>query len=360
MVAVAMTGLLLLLFTPAEVGIGQEAPAPEPTESAAEAAGALRGLWLGFVGNLPKYLIALGILVAAWLLVRVIRALLRLALRRWERADAITALSGVVIWLLAAGIALSVVLGDIRALAGSLGLVGLALSWALQTPIESFTGWLLNSFKGYYRVGDRISVGEVFGDVYRIDFLNTTVWEYGGADRPPGSVQAEQPTGRLITFPNNEIVTGTVVNYTRDFPFVWDELTVPVANESDLAYTIGVLERVAESLLGDYMRTPARDYRALLAGEGLETSVAEIPQVFASTTDWCTNLTVRYLVGAREKRRWRSELVVRLGEELRRAEHAGRIVPVYPRQQIQLVNPDGTVAEPASPAAQPSLGKEAR
>ena len=32
-------------------------------------------------------------------------------------------------------------------------------SLPLQTPIESFTGWLLNSFRGYYRVGDRIEVG---------------------------------------------------------------------------------------------------------------------------------------------------------------------------------------------------------
>ena len=381
LIAVALTGLLVLVFTPGESGVAQNpsvtsqgdsvglpdsvsviqqipvedlqpvapetagASATSASEATDEATGALRGLWDGFVGNLPKYGIALGILVAAWLLVRVIRAALRRALARWERADAITALSGVGIWLLAAGIALSVLLGDIRALAGSLGLVGLALSWALQTPIESFTGWLLNSFKGYYRVGDRISVGEVFGDVYRIDFLNTTVWEYGGADRPPGSVQAEQPTGRLITFPNNEILTGTVVNYTRDFPFVWDELAVPVANESDMSYALEVLEKVASSLLGDYMREPALRYRSILAAEGLESSIADGPQVFASTSDWGTNLTIRYLVGAREKRAWKSKLVVQVAEELGRADHAGRIVTVYPRQQIQLVRPDGTPSE---------------
>ncbi|MBW3629776.1 MAG: mechanosensitive ion channel [Gemmatimonadetes bacterium] len=361
MFAVAITGLLLLAFSPAEVGIGRSAAAVQTTdptgsvpvrqdtdstarESAAEAAGALRTMWSGFVGNLPKYLMALGILLAAWLLVRLLRTMLRRALGHWERADAIAALSGVAIWLLAAGIALSVVLGDIRALAGSLGLVGLALSWALQTPIESFTGWLLNSFKGYYRVGDRIAVGDVFGDVYRIDFLNTTVWEYGGPDRPPGWVQAEQPTGRMITFPNNEIVTGSVVNYTRDFPFIWDELTVPVAHESDLSYTMEVLARVGRAVVGEYMREPAREYQALLRREGLESSVADAPQVFASTSDWSANFTIRYLVGAREKRMWKSELVLRFGAELARPEHVGKIIPVYPRQQIQLVERDGISA----------------
>jgi small-conductance mechanosensitive channel len=84
----------------------------------------------------------------------------------------------------AAVASLSVLAGDVRAVVGSVGLLGLAASWALQTPIESFTGWLLNSFRGYYRVGDRIAVGDVFGDVYRIDVLTTTVWEAGGPASP--------------------------------------------------------------------------------------------------------------------------------------------------------------------------------
>jgi small-conductance mechanosensitive channel len=385
-VAVALTGLLLMIFAPQEAGTAQAPdtlaadttaadsladlpdsvavirwipieqlqgePVEEVTpdsaarEAAAEATGALRELWEGFVGNLPKYLIALGILVAAWIVVRLLRTVLRRTLGQWERANAVTALSGVVIWLLALGIAISVLVGDIRALVGSLGLVGLALSWALQTPIESFTGWLMNSFHGFYRVGDRIAVGEVFGDVYRINFLTTTVWEYGGPDRPPGSVQAEQPTGRLITFPNSEILAGTVVNYTRDFPYVWDELSLAVANESDLTYAMEVLQRLAERELRSYMEEPARRYAALLQREGLEYSIADHPQVFASLTDWSANLTIRYLVEVREKRVWKSRLSLRATEEINREEHAGRILPVYPRQQIQMIDPDGRPREP--------------
>lgn len=349
-VAVALTGILLLLLSPGDAGLAQDADtlladtaavadtlSVTPEESAAEATGALRGLWRGFVGNLPKYLIALGILGVAAVAVKLLRLALRRGLGRWERANAAAALSGVAIWLLALGIAVSVLVGDIRALVGSLGLVGLALSWALQTPIESFTGWFLNSFHGYYRVGDRIAVGEVFGDVYRINFLTTTVWEYGGPDRPPGSIRAEQPTGRLITFPNNEILTGSVVNFTRDFPYVWDELTVAVANESDLPYAMEVIRRVGEEALKGAMEEPARRYALLLQREGLEISVATHPEVYAALTDWGVNLTFRYLVAVREKRVWKSRLAVRITEETRREEHAGRIVAVYPRQQIQLI-----------------------
>src|SRR5690606_9600926 len=174
------------------------------------------------------------------LAVRLLRPALWRVFRDWERSSATIALIGTGIWIFAIGVAVSVLAGDVRALVGSLGLVGLALSWALQTPIESFTGWLLNSFQGYFRVGDRVAVGDVFGDVYRIDFLTTTVWEIGSLDRPT-YVHAEQPTGRLITFPNSEVLSGSIVNLTRDFPFVWDELTLPIADRSDLRYASDVL-----------------------------------------------------------------------------------------------------------------------
>src|SRR5690606_38635588 len=153
----------------------------------------------------------------------------------------------------------------------------------------SFTGWLLNSFHGYYRVGDRVAVGEVFGDVYRIDLLTTTVWEYGSAAATGVSIRAEQPTGRLITFPNHEILTGSVVNYTRDFPYLWDELTVSVATESDLAYATEVVLGVGREIVGEYMEAPARRYETLLRREGLEPAVSTEPQVFLAITDWGAN-----------------------------------------------------------------------
>lgn len=316
-----------------------------------EATRALRGLWIGFLRNLPKYAVAIGVLFIAWGLLRVLRPALRRVLRGWERSNATIALFGFVIWLLALGIAVSVLVGDIRALVGSLGLAGLALSWALQTPIESFTGWLLNSFQGYYRVGDRVSVGEVFGDVFRIDVLTSTVWEIGGPDRAT-SVQAEQPTGRLITFPNYEVLRGSIINYTRDFPYVWDELEVPVGNRSDLAYAVEVVHAVALRSVGEQMAEPAHEYEALLRAAHLETVVADVPQVFISLDESWTNLTIRYLVPARERRKWQSLLAQAIMTELNKPEHAERIVSVFPRRQIQFIGPDGQAREiPGVPLA---------
>lgn len=373
LLAVAVTGMLLLVIAPEDVGYSQNieksdsALFSDETETGEEsvpddkiaskekreiskaakdeAINTFRNLWEGFYSNLPKILVAVIVLVLAWLSAKFVRWILLKTISVWSNSDAIITLSGIVIWLLAIGMAVSVVAGDIRALVGSLGLVGLALSWSLQTPIESFTAWLQNSFQRYYRVGDRINVGDVFGDVYKIDFLTTTVWEIGAPYRP-GFVQAEQPTGRLVTFPNSEILSGIVVNLTRDFPYVWDELAVAVANESHIGVCMKVIERVANDLLQDYMKTPALKYAAILKKANLDYKIAERPEVFVATQDSWTEIIVRYLVGARERRKWKSELNIKLAEELAKSVYKGKIIPVYPRQQVQFIQANGSPFDP--------------
>ncbi len=359
--AVAVTGFILLLFSGGDLSSMEEqafvsqndtietpatvtGPGTETEKATDEAIGALQNMWNSFTFNYPKILIAIACLVLAWLLTWLIKLILRRSFRRLKSIDGITTLVAIIIWALAIGVVFSVVAGDIRALIGSFGLIGLALSWALQTPIESFTGWLLNTFRRYYKVGDRIRVGDVFGDVYRIDFLSTTVWEIGSPYQP-GFVSAEQPTGRLVTFPNNEILTGTVINLTGDFPFVWDELDVVVANESDVPFAMKILDKTATDVLGSYMREPARKYSAILHKAGLDDEVPEKPQVFVAASDSWTDIIIRYLVGARERRKWKSYLLLKVSEEINKPEYKTKIIPVYPRQQIQLIDADGIPVE---------------
>ena len=345
--AVALTALLLLIGgVPGEsegldqdVGVEQPANAAEAIESAdpsvalEQASTTIRDLLLGFYGFLPKLVLALILLSIAAAVARLTRVTLRRVLGRWERAEAVSTLSTIVIYVAALVVAMSVVAGDARALLGSVGLIGLALSWALQTPIESFTGWFLNSLRGYYRVGDRIEVGGVFGDVYKIDVLTTTVWEAGG---PGKAVAGAQPTGAMITFPNWEVLRSNIVNYSREFPFVWDEVTVSIANESDLVYAARVFQEVADRLVGREMEVAAERYRDLLDRARIAFDIEERPSVFVSSADAWTNCTVRYLVDARKRRRLASNLTIALAEAAGQSQHAGHIIPAYPRTEVRL------------------------
>ncbi|MFW7380510.1 MAG: mechanosensitive ion channel family protein [Oligoflexus sp.] len=343
--AVAVTTSLLLLWdrgdslgSENEVS-GQEnmatqyavEPTTDPVIAIEEATGTLREMLFSFYGILPKLLLAIAIFILAALLAKLARHLLARYFSNWGRTNAISTLVKIGLYFLAAIISLGIIAGDARAALGSVGLIGLALSWALQTPIESFTGWLMNSFHSYYRVGDRIEVGDVFGDVYKIDVLTTTVWEAGG---PGKAVAGAQSTGALITFPNWEVLRSNIVNYSRDFPYVWDELTIGLANESDFPYAMQVVKRKALQLIGEEMRLQAQNYRQLLDSARLDFDVDDEPQVYLSTADSWTNLTVRYLVHARKRRAFSTQLLLDLSQEIEQPQHQGKIRSAYPRTEV--------------------------
>ena len=62
----------------------------------------------------------------------------------------------------------------------SFGIVSLILGFALQNPITSFFGWLYILIRKPYEVGDRIRIGNVYGDIINVSYIDTTLWEFRG------------------------------------------------------------------------------------------------------------------------------------------------------------------------------------
>lgn len=310
-----------------------------PQQAVREATGTIRALLHSFYAILPKLAIAAVLLLLAWSVSRLARALSARVSRHWQRAEGVAALAVIAVWGVAIVAAVAVIVGDARAVAGSIGLLGLALSWSLQGPIESFTGWLLNAFRAYYRVGDRIQVGDVFGDVFRIDVLTTTVWEAGG---PEKAVRGAQPTGALVTFPNSELLRSNITNYTRDFAAVWDEVVVAVANESDVPHAVDVCREAAARVVGDWMADAAARYQILLRGAGLPDDVARAPEVYVTPMDSWINLTIRYLVPVRQRRASATRVHLSVLDALGRRENRDRIGSAYPVRRVELRQPPET------------------
>ncbi len=59
------------------------------------------------------------------------------------------------------------------------------------------------------------------------------------------------------------------------------------------------------------------------------------PEVYVSTQESWTDLTVRYVVPVREMRKWSSRLQLALNEALREPDVADRVFGAYTRTQIQ-------------------------
>ena len=117
-------------------------------------------------------------------------------------------------------IVISVLFVEWYAAVVSLGLISLILGFALQTPISSFIGWIYILIRAPYRVGDRIEIGDVRGDVIDVSYLDTTVWEIGGRH-----LSTDHPSGRVIKFPNTKVFSTPVINYSWPlFPYIWNEV----------------------------------------------------------------------------------------------------------------------------------------
>jgi small-conductance mechanosensitive channel len=187
----------------------------------------------------------------------------------------------------------------------SFGIVGFAVTFALQQPLLSVIGWVYILLKRPYAVGDRVRIAEARGDVVDVDFLVTTLWEVGG-----DLVTGHQPSGRAVTVPNGVVRSSEVYNYSlSEFPYVWNELAVQVSYETDLAFARSEMAAVA-----DEMERRIERYRDALSETPVELEVGERPTVNVAEEESWVELRVRYLVHPKRMQRRRNDLYVAILE----------------------------------------------
>ena len=196
----------------------------------------------------------------------------------------------------------------------SLGVVGFAVTFALQQPLLSLLGWVYIMLKRPYAVGDRVKIEESKGDVIEVDFLVTTLWEVNG-----DLVSTHQPSGRVVTVPNSVVLSSQVVNYTTLVHHVWNELPIQVAYETDLDFARETMVAVAEEYLGERMRHEIATYRDRLSETAVELEVQDGPTVNVVQTESWVELRLRYLVHPRRGARVRNDLYERILERFSEA-----------------------------------------
>ncbi|HXJ18089.1 MAG TPA: mechanosensitive ion channel family protein [Candidatus Polarisedimenticolia bacterium] len=189
------------------------------------------------------------------------------------------------------------------------GVAGAGIAFALQEVIASVAGWVAISFGNFYSPGDRVQLGGIKGDVIDIGILRTTLMEVGQW------VNADLYNGRIVRVANSFIFKEPVFNYSADFPFLWDEITLPVRYGSDWEHTRTVLTGVVDEICGDYARASAESWRRARDKYRLEESHIEPMITLAATDNWI-EFTVRYIVDYRRRRFVRDRLFTRVLEEV--------------------------------------------
>lgn len=214
--------------------------------------------------------------------------------RFWTRQGVRLLLAVVIIVGLA-----SIWFDDPTRLATALGLVTAGLAFALQKVITSLAGYFVILRGNTFTVGDRIVMGGVRGDVIALGFIQTTIMEMGqppavqSAD-PAMWVKSRQFTGRIVTVSNSTVFDTPIFNYTREFPFIFEEMTLPIAYRDDRHKAEQILLQAArkhtinvESLSHDATQRLNEKYGVMKADFE--------PRVYLRLTDNWMELTVRFI-----------------------------------------------------------------
>lgn len=266
----------------------------------------MEGFGIRFVGvnaeNGQKLLLTVALILIVWAVRSILRRFVRLP--RGGRSDpqaefwSRQAINLGTTALLVLGL-LSIWFDDPTRLATALGLVTAGLAFALQKVVTAIAGYFVILRGNTFNVGDRITMGGVRGDVIGLGFIQTTIMEMG---QPP-AVQAADPamwvksrqfTGRIVTVSNDKIFDEPVYNYTRDFPYLWEEIAIPISYTTDRERVEQILLAAARRHTRQSSESSQAAMDAMMARYFMQpTSV--VPKVFYRLTDNWLELTVRFL-----------------------------------------------------------------
>ncbi|MXY28059.1 mechanosensitive ion channel, partial [Candidatus Poribacteria bacterium] len=132
------------------------------------------------------------------------------------------------------------------------GLIGLSLTfivtlmgWGIRNPVTNLAAWLLIILKKPYRIGDRIILGGIIGDVEDISVMYTQLEQVGG------TIGGEEKSGRSVLIPNQHLFRWNVINYTRDEKYILDEVIIRLTYRSNITRAEKIMSEQAAEVISD-------------------------------------------------------------------------------------------------------------
>ena len=182
-----------------------------------------------------------------------------------------------------------------QALLVAYGVVAAGIAIALQDIVKNLAGSITIFLGGIYQVGNRIEIGDVYGDVIDIGLFNTTLLEIRGW------ISADQATGRITTVPNGAVLSKPVQNYTKSHKYLWDEMMVTVTSESNWGEAMRILGEIGHEHTEEFIEDADKSLTRLERYYYVEGHILD-PNVYVQPGNNGYELTLRYVVNAWKRR----------------------------------------------------------
>ncbi len=104
----------------------------------------------------------------------------------------------------------------------------------------NFSGWIYIIFRRPLEIGNRISIGDYSGDVIDIRIMEFSMIEVAPKE------EGGQSSGRIIRIPNSFLFVHPLINSSKEFAFIWNELKICLSPDSDWEKALLIVEKTAE------------------------------------------------------------------------------------------------------------------
>jgi small-conductance mechanosensitive channel len=239
--------------------------------------------------------IRLGLLVGMLLAVFVLAEIWRRAVHKYahevRRRYQLLLIRKIVLWAVVLGIVGLSFVTELSALATFAGLITAGVAVAMQSVLVSVVGYFFLIGKYGIRIGDRIQIGTVIGEVIELGLVRMHLMELN-AQGPLG------PTGRVVAFANL-IVFQAAGGLFKQIPGVnlsWHETTLTLPAVSDYAALKRELLAAVNVVVSEYGEEIARQTREIGRTTASQSVNEATPQVQMHLADGRMQALVRYPV----------------------------------------------------------------
>ena len=202
-----------------------------------------------------------------------------------------------------------------------LGVAGAGVAFALQEIITSIAGFLAITFSNFYNVGDRIMLGGIKGDVIDVSILRTSMMQIGDW------VDADLYNGKIVRVANSFIFKEPVYNYSGEFPFLWDEVRIPIRTSSDYLRAKKEFYNILYEIQGDYAKESMIYWKKMTAKYMIEDARVDPMVTLAFDENWIT-FTLRYVVDFKKRRTTKNLIYLRVLDTINNQMVQSRLPPV--------------------------------
>ena len=199
----------------------------------------------------------------------------------------------IVIWVVVGAIIAFTLATELGSVATFAGLLTAGVAVALQNVILSVAGYFFLIGKYGIRVGDRVQIAGVTGEVVDIGIVRFHLLELGS-----GGTDA-QPSGRVVAF-SNSIVFQPASSVFRQIPgtnFVWHEISLMFAPEVNYRMAQERIATAVDTALKDHREEMELQMRHMERTLNSISAIELRPRTHLHITAAGIEVTVRYPVG---------------------------------------------------------------